>query len=539
GRRGHAVKRGAALPDRLAALREAFDAARGRIAPDVEDRIDRILSRVDGRLAFSGDVTVVALAGATGSGKSSLFNALSGTSLAEPGVRRPTTAVAMAAVFGEEQGRLLDWLDIPRRHLLPDTADLSGLVLLDLPDHDSTQRSHREVVDRLVELVDQFVWVVDPQKYADAALHDRYLRPLAAHADVMVVVLNQVDRVAQHQRAGMVSDLRRLLDEEGLGQARLLAVSALTGEGLGELRRELAALIAGKQTAARRLAGDVSAAAEALAPQLGAAEVDGVPPRRAAQLNTTLAVAAGVPVVVEAVKGSWRHRGGLATGWPVVAWLARLRPDPLRRLHLDMGRGKRKAIEPGSVNRTSLPVARGVAKARVDSAVRALATETAEGLPRGWQDAVLAAARSEEAVLPDHLDRAISTTDLGTDRGTAWWSVVRVLQWLVLGATLVGAGWLLVNFLLVSYLALPALPVPKVGNLGLPTVLALGGVLAGILVALLSRVGVEIGARTHGARAQRALTRAISEVTSTYVTGPVDEELARRTRAREALKRLH
>jgi hypothetical protein len=533
------VKKRSALPERLAALRTAVDAARGRIDPDVEDRIDAILARVDGRLAFSGEVTIVALAGATGSGKSSLFNALSGTTLAVPGVRRPTTAAAMAAVFGEEQSELLDWLDVPRRHLVTGADDLYGLILLDLPDHDSTQQSHREIVDRLVELVDQFVWVVDPQKYADAALHDRYLKPLAAHADVMVVALNQIDRVAEGQRAGMIADLRRLLDAEGLADARLVAVSAVGGEGLAGLRAELVTLIKGKQTAAKRLAGDVTGAAETLAPELGDADAEGVPKKRAAHLNRTLAVAAGVPVVVEAVKKSWRHRGGIATGWPVVAWLARFRPDPLRALHLDaISTKKNKAIEPGRVNRTSVPVAQGVAKARVDSAVRALATEAAEGLPRGWQDAVLTAARSEETLLPDHLDRAIATTDLATDRGNGWWTVVRVLQWLVLVTTLVGAGWLLVNFLLVSYFALPALPVPRVGNLGLPTVLALGGVVAGILLALLSRVGVEVGARSHAARADRELTRAIAQVTSTYVIGPVNDELARRDRSREALKQL-
>ena len=318
-----------------------------------------------------------------------------------------------------------------------------------------------------------------------------------------------------------------------------MTVSAVTGEGVADLRAELVTLIKGKQTAAKRLAGDVTGAAEALAPELGDADAEGVPKKRAAHLNRTLAVAAGVPVVVEAVKKSWRHRGGIATGWPVVAWLARFRPDPLRALHLDvLSTKKNKAIEPGRVNRTSVPVAQGVAKARVDSAVRALATESAEGLPRGWQDSVLAAARSEETLLPDHLDRAIATTDLATDRGNGWWTVVRVLQWLVLLTTLVGAGWLLLNFLLVSYFALPALPVPKVGNLGLPTVLALGGVAAGILVALLSRVGVEIGARSHASRADRELTRGIAQVTSRYVIGPVDAELARRDRARDALKQL-
>ena len=47
----------------------------------------------------------------------------------------------------------------------------------------------------MVELVDLLVWVADPQKYADAALHDGYLRPLAGHGDAMVVVLNQADRL--------------------------------------------------------------------------------------------------------------------------------------------------------------------------------------------------------------------------------------------------------------------------------------------------------------------------------------------------------
>ena len=37
------------------------------------------------------------------------------------------------------------------------------------------------------------VWVLDPLKYADASVHRRYLVPLAGHAAVTTVVLNQVD----------------------------------------------------------------------------------------------------------------------------------------------------------------------------------------------------------------------------------------------------------------------------------------------------------------------------------------------------------
>ena len=83
----------------------------------------------------------------------------------------------MASSWGDESAEdLLDWLQIPRRHALETdptmAAALDGLVLLDLPDHDSTEVGHRMEVDRLVQLVDMLIWVVDPQKYADAAIHD-------------------------------------------------------------------------------------------------------------------------------------------------------------------------------------------------------------------------------------------------------------------------------------------------------------------------------------------------------------------------------
>ena len=99
---------------------------------------------------------------------------------------------------------LLDWLGVLPRHRFAresaldgdDEAGLRGLVLLDLPDFDSVERTHRLEVDRLLGLVDLMVWVVDPQKYADRVLHDGYLRQFRRHRDVTVVVLNQADRLA-------------------------------------------------------------------------------------------------------------------------------------------------------------------------------------------------------------------------------------------------------------------------------------------------------------------------------------------------------
>src|SRR4029450_13359239 len=130
------------------------------------------------------DHTVVALAGSTGSGKSSLFNALARLKLSPVGVRRPTTGVAHACVWGplEPANRLLDWVGVlPRQRFGresaldgDDEAALRGLGRLGLPDFGSVERGHRLEVDRLLGLVDQVIWVVDPQKYRHPALDNPY-----------------------------------------------------------------------------------------------------------------------------------------------------------------------------------------------------------------------------------------------------------------------------------------------------------------------------------------------------------------------------
>ncbi len=535
-------KAGRDLGARLRALRQAAENARGRVDDELIDDSLAVVDRAGRRLEVSGDATVVALGGATGSGKSSTFNALSDTDLAVSGVRRPTTKRTLALSFGADAAEdLLDWLEIPNRHQAPagkTTEAMSGLVLLDLPDHDSTEVSHRQEVDRLVELVDMLIWVVDPQKYADAALHDGYLKPLARYAPVMMVVLNQIDRLTPAERDRCLADLRRLLDSEGLEQVEIAAISATTGEGVEQLRTRLRKRVAAKKTAAQRLVTDVDRVAERLAAASGSAPSEQVSKETAQRLNRALAVAAGVPVVSEAVGKAWRHRGGIATGWPALAWIARFRPDPLRRLHLDrwgLG-GKKKEIDPARVSRTSLPATTSVQQARVDSAIRDLSDEAAQGLPRGWAQAVRDASRTHQAVLPDQLDRAIATTDLGLDRDHGWWTFVKVLQWLLIAVVVAGVGWLAVAFVML-YLQLPPLPEIRWWGVPAPTVLLVGGVLAGLLVALFSRIGVEVGARRAERRARGALVAAIAGVTRERVVEPVNEELDRYDFVRTQLAR--
>jgi GTP-binding protein EngB required for normal cell division len=531
------------LVDHLRALTEAVRLCEGRVDSDVLHEAQRVVDQADRRLAISGSATVVALAGATGSGKSSIFNALSGTTLATVGVRRPTTAHAMATSWGEESAEdLLDWLQIPRRHTLKTdptpAAALDGLVLLDLPDHDSTEVDHRMEVDRLVQLVDMLIWVVDPQKYADAAIHDRYLKPLAQHSDVMMVVLNQVDKLSMSQREQCLKDLRRLLTSEGLDRVPVMVTSAATGEGIDGLRETLAKQVEEKQAAALRLAADVSVAAGKLSEVSGTTKLTPLSQSSMDQLTTQVAIAAGVPVVTEAVGNAWRMRGGLATGWPVLAWIAKFKPDPLRRLHLDrLGAGRRrKEIDPSGVGRTSLPATSGVQKARVDTALRTLADQAAQGLTRGWADQIKRAARAAEDALPDRVDRAVATTDLDLARHRRWWQLVRVMQWLLVATVVVGLGWLGLSFLL-AYLQLPPLPEVRWWGLPAPTVLTIGGVLAGLLLAGLARIGVEVGARRRIAKAGQSLRAAIAQVTGELVIEPVKAEQARYESARLALER--
>ncbi|MEV4553916.1 YfjP family GTPase [Nonomuraea wenchangensis] len=535
-------KEGPSLDTRVSALLEAATLGEGRLPEEAVTAARAVAERAGARAGLSLDHTVAALAGATGSGKSSLYNALAGEELAAVGVTRPTTSTAQAALWdGEGAGPLLDWLDVPHRHSAAD-ADRSGLVLLDLPDHDSIRLSHRLEVDRLVELVDLLVWVVDPQKYADAALHERYLRPLAGHGDVMLVVLNQVDRLPPQAVERCVGDLRRLLEGDGLPDVPVLAVSARTGEGMAGLREVLGERVAARRSWAARLGADVAAAAAHLSAAGGDVPAPGEPARGLDKgLRAALARAAGVPLVVEAVAKGHRHRAVVATGWPVTRWLRRFRPDPLRRLRLGMTAVQNARPElPSSeeteiVGRTSVPGASAVQRAQVDTALRDVGESAAAGLPAPWASTVRHAARSRSAELIDAVDRAIATTSLDATRRPRWWGAVNALQWLVFAAMLAGALWLGVLFGM-DYLRLPQPPLPTAGPIPWPTVLLAGGALAGVLVALLSRLLAWMGGRRRARRTGRALRAAIAEVSEKLVLEPVREELDRHARFTEALR---
>ncbi|MDO5634780.1 MAG: 50S ribosome-binding GTPase [Micrococcus sp.] len=572
------------LEDRLDALGQAVDAAEDRLPEAALQRARAVNDAAAHRRQLSAEHTVVGFFGATGSGKSSLFNALTGADLARVAATRPTTAEPLAAVWGvshhtdssptstaltnagagapETSGgaaALLDWLGVSRRHVLeaapeldPGTrgwwglgrrqgADPSGLVLLDLPDIDSVQRSHREVTDRLSQRVDVLVWVVDPEKYADAVLHHDFLSRMSAHADVTLVVLNQVDRLQGPERETVMASLRAMLQQHGLGHVTVLAVSAATTEGLPELGTQLARLAAARLARTQRLAADVGAAAAELENASGEGAPAGVRPEAAERLAKDLATAGGGPAVVRAVESSYRLRSARSTGWPPLRWLTRFRADPLRRLHLLPPRspGAREdeiAPRDPQLHRTSLPQRSASNNAVVDAAVRGIVTDAAQGASAPWAAALRRAGRRHQDALPDAVDQAIAGAELGAGRGSWWWPVFNVLQWLALVIALGGAGWL-GAYALAGYLQFPLPDAPRVEGFPVPTLLLIGGILLGLVLALAAVPMSRVAARARGRAARRAIESRTRQVGERLVVEPLRAEIERHDRFRTAVAR--
>ncbi len=221
---------------------------------------------------------------------------------------------------------------------------MQGVVLLDLPDHDSTEVSHHLEVDRLVQLADMLVWVLDPQKYADAAVHDRYLAPLESHKDVMLVVLNHIDTVPE---GAPRRDARRrppaARPRWARAGPRAAASARSTGSGSTRCATRSSSGWRDKKMARTRLEADLRRRPRTVAQQSGTAAPGQLSKERVAALDDALADAAGVPTVVGAVEKSTRMRANRATGWPVVdvALQARARPAQAAPPRPRLGRARR------------------------------------------------------------------------------------------------------------------------------------------------------------------------------------------------------
>ncbi|RPK84161.1 GTPase [Streptomyces sp. ADI98-10] len=544
------VPSGGPLPPRLDALRELVGLSRARLDRGTLAEAGRVLDEAAARQRLSSRHTVIAVAGATGSGKSTLFNALAGAPISDTGLRRPTTSQPIACSWTDGAAGLLDRLAVPGRlrrrpHPGPAASDeaLQGLVLVDLPDHDSAATEHRDQVDRVLALVDAVIWVVDPEKYADAALHERYLRPLAGHAEVTFVVLNQTDRLPGEAADLVLDDLRRLLDEDGiaLGEhgepgATVTSLSALTGDGVPELREMVGRFVQDRTAAARRLSADVDAAAARLRPVYVAEGRPGLGERAREEFTGRLAEAVGAAAAGQAAEREWRRNAGRACGTP---WLRLWRWYENRGL-------------PGSLDRMGQaltpPEEELTARQRVEHAVRIVADDAADGLPGPWAQAVREAAFNGAKGLPEALDElAVEAGAPGTARrgggGTAgaqglggtplggraakpprpkWWPAAVLAQASMTLLQIFGGLWLVGQIIGVLEPGLVT-----------PALIMLAGVVGGPLVEWACAAAIRGPARRYGQDAERRLREAAAGCGRARVLDPVAAELVRYREVRE------
>lgn len=190
------------------------------------DRIERRACQLRDRRGYAGDVLVLGIAGGTGSGKSSLLNAMAGVPISSVSHLRPHTDAPLAWIpesGGYGLQLLLDDLDIEARV----TQDRHPhLALIDLPDFDSITSGHRETVERLVPAVDGIVWLFDPEKYRDRLVHDQFLAPLADYGDQFVFALNKIDLIDPADVPAVTAHLVEALVDDGFDRPSVFAFAA-------------------------------------------------------------------------------------------------------------------------------------------------------------------------------------------------------------------------------------------------------------------------------------------------------------------------
>lgn len=592
----------------VASLKDAISYGEGRVPETVLLDAAETLERLSQRRELSTEHTVIGFFGATGSGKSTLFNAIAGQNIALSAPTRPTTSTVQAAIWeAEGSEELLDWLGIDKR-VYPQTQALAaegeasdgngagkhnkaggaaapnavtepapglfnrirravggcgemrtrtgGLILLDMPDFDSVTTTNRDLAARMMRYVDVLVWVVDPQKYADAVIHRDFMVPLAASGAQALCVLNQADKLAPAEVPAVLASLTRLLQAEGT-EAHLLAapiaVSARTGEGVDVLRDLLAQVAAAKSLSLQRTDAQLHATASQLRTYAGG---EGTVLAGAYALDAEQKLvkacysSSQAEQVLQAATASYRRTAGQHTGWILTRWMSRLKADPLRRLHLGLqeetkstSKAEKSAGMLGSDSEnapelvaSSLPPLSAAQKAGMANAVRQYSKQMAARIDEPWKRSMKEAALSREAELPELLERDMVRIDYGLGRTRAPWVIFNALQWIALLSALVGVGWLtLISGMAYLQIQLPPAPTPEGSPVPLPTLLLLLGILLGIASAGVGRLLTAMGSRYYARKLRGRLQTGVEKAVQSCVVAPVQQEAKRLNAYRKAL----
>ncbi len=504
------------------ALQEAIAAARV-LELDVTPA-DAVAREATDRLGIASDSYVVALVGGTGVGKSTLLNALGGQVVSPASARRPTTdspVAWVAADAGAEVQPLLDRLGIvkPVRHR---RTDLERVVILDLPDVDSLDAGHRAAVEAVLPKLDVVAWVVDPEKYADAALHDDFLRTWMPRLDRQIVILNKADRLDADARTHVERDLRRLLPRG----VPVLVTSATEGEsGVAELRAWLAEAVDTKAVVAARVMASAQVALSELASAAGLGgqqrAVGPLVPEAGQRRAISGAVEETLRVVdlpgaerqaVAATRARARRRGtgpiGILTS-AIYRFSGRQRhtADPAEYL-----RGWRRR---GNLARASEPIRRQIA-------------EVLPSVPPALRSRYAAAGEATdlEARIGVALDRVIARHSDVEAPSSRVWPVIGLLQSANTVLLVVAVAWIVLWVIARPEVASYDLPV--LGPVPAPMVLLAFGLVIGYFLARILSLHAGFLGRRWARRLTAELRRTVGDVIQTEAFAPLAQlEVAR------------
>lgn len=482
------------------------------------------------RLGYPDDAYVLAIAGGTGVGKSTILNALAEADVSAVSVRRPTTTEPVAWVPADrrrELAGLLTWLGVThvREHQAPRLRDLA---VLDLPDFDSVAREHRERVDALLPRIDAVAWVVDPEKYKDDIVHRDYLRRFGPGIRRQLVVLNRADLLGQAETSRVVDDLRQQLRRDDLSDVVVAVTQANQGAtGVAELREWLDSGIEAKRVITSRLAAEAHEAIRALAIRAGVTDAPVPPlidPARTRQAIDV--VGRGVLALVDiaglerqavaATRLAARPRGAgpfghLTSAIYRLSGRARAAADPTAYLRGWQRRGSlAPAVEP----------------------LRELITTTLATVPgtiRG-QLAALSATAPLEQRLAEAVDSALATEAAAFRVPTSpLWSIIGAAQFAVTGILLFCALWF-VSLFAVGGVPVGSVQIPYLGPVPTPVALLAATLLFGYLLAMSLRMHAGWLGRRWARRLSARITHAVRERIAASLLLPVQRFDAARER---------
>ena len=268
--------------DGIVEQREAAAAA----VRQIDDYIRPRLANLDAPL-------LAVVGGSTGSGKSTIVNALLGVATTRVGVIRPTTRQPILVHSPVDAGwfasdRILPGLARVRGRVsapgtpasaagdTPEAARISELMLLehesvprslaiiDAPDIDSVADENRALAAQLLAAADLWLFVTTANRYADAVPW-RLLEGAAARQITVGVALNRVPPGATDE---VLPDLRAMLTARGLADAPVFTIDEQPLDDLGMLP---ASAVAGPRAWLEGIAGDRASRARIAARTLSGA----------------------------------------------------------------------------------------------------------------------------------------------------------------------------------------------------------------------------------------------------------------------------